>query len=60
MNFASLAIETMEQYLYTYLNQKYGLKPIVLEWITTIVNSVHVYSNEDKDPDALVFGKILK
>ena len=50
----------MEQYLYTFLNQKYGLKPLVLDWITTIINSVHIYSNKCKDPDIMVFGRILK
>lgn len=66
---ANLAIETMEQYLYTYLNHKYGLKSLVIDWATTIVNSVNVYSKEgktniistlDPDPDVVVFGRILK
>ncbi|CAI2386031.1 unnamed protein product [Moneuplotes crassus] len=52
--------ETMEQYLYTYLNQKYGLKSLVLDWVTTIVNSVNVYSHEESDPDVILFGRILK
>lgn len=50
----------MEQYLFTFLNQKYGLKSLVIEWATSIVNSVYAYSNEEKDPDVMVFGRILK
>lgn len=60
----------MEQYLYTYMNQKYGLKSLVIDWVMTVVNSIQVYSKEgkfqrinlclDPDPDVLVFGRILK
>jgi len=39
-----LPIETMEQYLYTFLNQKYGLKPLVIDWVSAIVNSIQAYS----------------
>ena len=39
-------LETMEQYLYTYLIQKYGLKSLVIDWMATIVNSINIYSQE--------------
>ena len=32
--------ETMEQFMYTYLNQKYGLKNLIVEWAAAIVNGV--------------------
>ena len=30
----------MEQFMYTYLNQKYGLKNLIIEWIVAIINGV--------------------
>lgn len=39
----------MEQYLYTYLNQKYGLKSIVLEQAKAIIHAVSNYQNTDHD-----------
>ena len=50
--------ETMEQHMYTYLNQKYGLKHIILEWATAIIQGIKKYSAEDND--VAVFGKILR
>lgn len=50
--------ETMEQHMYTYLNQKYGLREIILEWATAIVQAVRRYAAEDND--VAVFGKILR
>lgn len=44
--------------MYTFLNQKYGLKNLIIEWATSIINSVKKYAGEDNDVD--VFGKILK
>ncbi|CAD8085793.1 unnamed protein product [Paramecium sonneborni] len=52
------ARETMEQYMYTYLNQKYGLKNIIIEQASTIIQSVKRLSQEDND--ICVFGKILR
>lgn len=37
------ARETMEQYMYTYLNQKYGLKPLIVEWAASIINAIKTY-----------------
>ncbi|KAG5477107.1 hypothetical protein LSCM1_05449 [Leishmania martiniquensis] len=53
-----LPLETMEQHMYTYLNQRYGLRDIVLEWATAIVRAVQRYAPEDND--VAVFGKILR
>ena len=33
----------MEQFLYTYLVQKYGLRKLIVEWATTIINSIRSY-----------------
>ena len=29
--------ETLEQYMFTYLNQRYGLKSLIVEWASSIV-----------------------
>ena len=53
-----MARETMEQYMYTYLNQKYGLRTLIIEWATAIVNGIQMHYKEDHDIS--LFGKILK
>lgn len=50
--------ETMEQHMYSYLNQKYGLKNLIIEWATSIINGIRMYSTEDSN--VLLFGKILR
>lgn len=50
--------ETMEQHMYTFLNQKYGLKNLIIEWATSIVNGIKLYSMEDSD--ICLFGKVIK
>jgi len=55
---AKLPRETMEQHMYTYLNQKYGLKNLIIEWATAIINGIKKFSSEDND--VAVFGKILR
>ena len=50
--------ETMEQHMYTYLNQKYGLKNLIIEWATSIINGIKMYSADDSD--ICLFGKILR
>ena len=50
--------ETMEQHMYTYLNQRYGLKHLILEWATAIIQGVKKYTADDND--VAVFGKILR
>jgi len=48
----------MEEYMYTYLNQKYGLKNMVIEWATNIINGIRTFSKEDTEIS--LFGKILQ
>eukprot|EP01006_Ploeotia_vitrea_P024285 TRINITY_DN57056_c0_g1_i1.p1 TRINITY_DN57056_c0_g1~~TRINITY_DN57056_c0_g1_i1.p1 ORF type:complete len:843 (-),score=72.21 TRINITY_DN57056_c0_g1_i1:130-2658(-) len=55
---SALPRETLEQHLYTFLNQKYGLKSLILDWAQSIITAVRKYSNEDND--VAVFGKILR
>lgn len=50
--------ETMEQFMYTYLNQKYGLKSLIVEWAASIINGVKTYIKSDHD--VTLFAKILK
>lgn len=50
--------ETLEQYLFTYLNQKYGLKSLIVEHSVAIVNSLTLYMREDNE--IRLFSKILK
>lgn len=50
--------ETMEQHMYTFLNQKFGLKNLIIEWATSIINGIKMYANEE--PDICLFGKILR
>ena len=52
------AKQTMEEFMYTYLNQKYGLKNMVIEWATNIINGIQTFSAEDTEIS--LFGKILK
>ena len=44
--------------MYTYLNWKYGLKNIIIEWAAAIVNGIKIYIRDDHD--VMLFGKILK
>ena len=55
---SKVARETMEQFMYTYLNQKYGLKPLIVEWAAAIINGVKRYIRADHD--VTLFAKILK
>jgi hypothetical protein len=48
----------MEQYMYTYLNQQYGLKSLILEWGKSILEGLEKYSTYDTE--VALFGKILK
>lgn len=50
--------ETMEQHMYAYLNQKYGLKALIIEWATAIINGISLYAKDDND--VAVFGKMLR
>lgn len=55
---AGIPRETMEQFLYTYLTNKYGLKNLVIEWASTIINMIAQFSSTNAD--ILLFGKILR
>jgi hypothetical protein len=55
---AQIPLETTEQFIYTYLYQKYGLKSLILEWAAGIVNAVKIYAKDD--PDVALFAKLLK
>lgn len=55
---SKLPRETMEQFMYTYLNQRYGLKSLIIEWVAAIINGIKTYLKEDHD--VALFGKILK
>lgn len=50
--------ETLEQHMYTFLNQKYGLKQIIIEWATNIINGIKIFSSEDSE--ICLFGKVLR
>jgi hypothetical protein len=50
--------ETMEQHLYTYLNQKYGLKSLILEHATAIIQAIKKFASEDNK--VAVFRKIVR
>ena len=50
--------ETMEQHMYTYLNFKYGLKNLIIEWASSIINGIRMFSSEDSE--ICLFGKILR
>jgi hypothetical protein len=55
---SNLPTETMEQFMYTYLVQKYGLKSLIVEWATSIINSVKALMNVDHEVN--LFAKVLK
>lgn len=55
---SKLPRETMEQFMYTYLNQRYGLKSLIIEWVAAIINGIKSYLKQDHD--VALYGKILK
>ena len=50
--------ETLEEHMYTYLNKKYGLKNLIIDWARNIINGIKYYSK--KDSFVLLFGKIMR
>ena len=48
----------MEQYLYSYLKSKYGLKKLVVENAMNILNGIKAYSNDNGE--VLFFGLLLR
>ena len=45
-------------HMYTFLNQRYGLKSLIVEHASAIIQAVTKYSTIDND--TLVFGKIIR
>ena len=50
--------ETLEEHMYTFLNKKYGLKNLIIEWAKNIITGIKYYSK--KDSFVLLFGKIMR
>ena len=50
--------ETLEEHMYTFLNKKYGLKSLIIEWAKNIISGIKYYSM--KDSFVLLFGKIMR
>lgn len=44
--------------MFTYLQTKYGLKSLSIEWAASIVSNIKIYKSED--PEVKLFGKLLK
>eukprot|EP00796_Vickermania_ingenoplastis_P009239 gene9239-6492_t len=53
-----LPSETMEQYMYTYLTQRYGLREIIVEYAGAIAEGIKRYGTEQNE--VAVFAKILR
>ena len=49
---------TMEQYMYFYLNRKYGLKNLVIEYAGCIIQGIKEFAK--KNSEILLFAKILR
>ena len=50
--------ETLEEHMYTFLNKKYGLKNLIIEWAKNVIGGIKYYSK--KDSIVLLFGKIMR
>lgn len=55
---SKLARETMEQHLYTFLYQKYGLRSLMIDWASAIIKGIK--SHQLEDIWVGTFGKILR
>ena len=44
--------------MYTFLNQKYGLKQLIIEYASAIISGIKEYQREDNE--VCLFGKILR
>jgi len=49
--------DTMSAHMFTYLNQRYGLKQICIEQAKLILKALQQFMNDD--PDVTLFAKIL-
>ena len=52
------ARESMEQYLYLFFKQRFGLNNIVIEWVMSLIESLKIYSSSDSD--VALFALILR
>ncbi|GIQ90034.1 hypothetical protein KIPB_012677, partial [Kipferlia bialata] len=50
--------ETLEQHLFTHLNQKYGLKSLIVDWADAVIAATKRF--EKSDNDVAVFARILR
>lgn len=53
-----MPMETLEQHLITYLNQKYGLKSLIVDWAAALIRGVKAHASQDND--VAVFGMIMR
>lgn len=53
-----LRFETMEQFMYSHLKMRYGLKGLIIEQVEQIISGIKRYKEENVD--VLLFGKILR
>lgn len=53
-----LPLENMDQYMYTFLNQRYGLRSLTITHASSIIKAIKYYSSQDFE--TLLFGKILQ
>ena len=44
--------------MYTFLNQRYGLKILIIEWASAIIDGIRRFSRQDHD--VALFGKIMR
>ena len=44
--------------MYTFFNEKYGLKSLTVEWAMGVVNAIKKFGSQDVE--VAVFGKILR
>ncbi|KAL0233608.1 hypothetical protein PCE1_002121 [Barthelona sp. PCE] len=51
------SMETLQQFLFTFLGQKYGLKSLIVEWLHGIKDGVSKFAAYDND--VAVFSRIL-
>ena len=50
--------ETMEQHLVSYLTTKYGVRQLIVQWLTSILAAVEHFT--PLDADTALFGKVLR
>lgn len=55
---SKLSKNNMEQYMYKYLNKRFGLKKLVIEYSTSIINGIKRYASIDND--IAFFAKVLQ